>query len=652
MTRQNSATLAEHFRRPQLFLPTLSVLTFIVYYTTLSFAFAWDDIPQISNNPVVRSWANIPRAFTTDLWFHVHRGQLYYRPLFTTWSIFNYSLFQLHPWGWHLTAVLLHIVTVSGVYLLARRLELPYWTAAAATALFALHPVHIECIAWISAASDTMVTLFYILAFAAFLQSRRVSESQKTPWTISSIAIYCLALLSKEMAVTFFLVVGVYVWLFPSRGAVKFGEKLREAGIVAVPYLVVGLGYLVLRKSVLHSVIADPTMRETALSYVLVAPYVLMFYLRILLIPLGLTGLYYTPVPVPGQYHLVVIAVLVLVAYVALIRAWYKRSGDRMVLFLAWWPLLTLAPALYLPNFSNGDFVRDRYIYLPSVGFILLAAKAIRLMPAVAKISVRTVQVAMAVLVLLGFTALNAQQIYWDNELEVFQRGHDLYPDSNYARVGLARMLEQGGKNDQAIDLLLESIRQKPNRPPAYYLLAEAYSRIGDMQKGKLALAQALARTSDPTEGEMEIADLAGLYSRLGEFDQAIQLCNLVLAKEPDLLTALYNCGNANFQLARYSEAEKLLSHAVAVAPGEPAALYWLGRVYLETGRLPEAQAAFRKVLAIQPDIYEYHYRFAETLEKAGDAQSAKQEYREALRFDPLGEGAKSRLSKLETSVH
>ena len=142
-----SASLTEHFENPYLFLCVLSALTLIVYYVSLSFGFVWDDVFQISNNPVVRSWANVSRAFTSDLWYHVHRSQLYYRPLFTTWSILNYSLFQLHPWGWHLTAVLLHIATVLAVYLLARKLDLPFWTAAIAAAFFALHPIHIECLA-------------------------------------------------------------------------------------------------------------------------------------------------------------------------------------------------------------------------------------------------------------------------------------------------------------------------------------------------------------------------------------------------------------------------------------------------------------------------------------------------------------------------
>jgi len=644
------ASLAQHFENPYLFLCVLSALTLIVYYVSLSFGFVWDDVFQISNNPVVRSWANVPRAFTSDLWYHVHRGQLYYRPLFTTWSILNYSLFQLHPWGWHLTAVLLHIATVLAVYLMARKLDLPFWTSAIAAALFALHPIHIECVAWISAASDTMVTLFYLLAFAAFLQARRSAGSQRMVWNIASLALSCLALLTKEMAVTFFMIVALYVWLFPANGtATRVGSRFRQAVLSAFPYLAACAGYLLLRKYLLHSVAGPIAEHHSLAEYILTLPYISAFYLRLLLLPTGLTGFYYTPLLRPDQYPLILVGILISGAYAGLIYVWQKKTGDRMVSFLGLWPLLTLLPALYLSNFAYGNYVRDRYAYLPSVGFILLGAKAIRLLPALTRMSARAVQTAATAVVLLGFVVGCSQQIYWANELALFQRGSDLYPDSEYARVGFARVLQRIGQNERAVELLKLAISKEPRRYAAYYLLAEAYARMGDREDGRRVLAQGLALSPDP--GEMDTADLAGLYGRLGDYDHALQLCTAVLRQEPDLLSALYNCGTINFELARYEEAEKLLSRAVRLAPEEPAAIYWLGRVYLQTNRAAEAQSAFRKALALQPDVYEYHYRLAESLEKAGDLKNAREEYREAQRLDPNAEAATQRLRDLERRI-
>jgi len=104
--------LAEYLGRPWVLVPTLGLVTLVLYSGTLFFEFVWDDWPQIVNNPIIRSWSNLPRAFSSDLWYHVARNQVYYRPLFVVWSMLNFALFRLQSWGWHLVAVVLHVGAV------------------------------------------------------------------------------------------------------------------------------------------------------------------------------------------------------------------------------------------------------------------------------------------------------------------------------------------------------------------------------------------------------------------------------------------------------------------------------------------------------------------------------------------------------------
>src|SRR5271167_4160374 len=194
--------LAEYLRRPGILLPLLGLVTFVLYSGSLSFDFVWDDWPQIVNSPIIRSWSDLPRAFGSDLWYHMARHQVYYRPLFVAWSMLNYALFGLRPWGWHLGALLAHVGVVAAVFWLARRLGLEYWTAALAALIFALHPIHIEPVVWISAASDTMVTTFVALAFAAFLNGRdrehnpernperNLDRKKRAAWSIASLALF------------------------------------------------------------------------------------------------------------------------------------------------------------------------------------------------------------------------------------------------------------------------------------------------------------------------------------------------------------------------------------------------------------------------------------------------------------------------------
>src|SRR5262249_36707456 len=259
-------------------------ITFVVYYSTLSFDFVWDDIPQIVDNPLIRSWHSIPRVFFSDLWFHIGRSQIYYRPLFVLWAILNFKIFGLHAWGWHLTTILLHLAATCAVYFLARALKLDYWTACLSTLVFGLHPIHIECAAWISAGSDSLVTLLYVLAFIGFLKSHEHDAANHRTWQIASYVLLLCALFTKEMAVTFPLLVTLYLWLRTKPEAGKRLARFWRPIRTATPYFVITLSYLILRRLALHRPTKlDPN--HTSLDVLLTLPSVLFSYLRLLMFP-------------------------------------------------------------------------------------------------------------------------------------------------------------------------------------------------------------------------------------------------------------------------------------------------------------------------------------------------------------------------------
>ena len=377
--------LIKYLRRPGILLPLLGLVTFVLYSGSLSFDFVWDDWPQIVNSPIIRTWSNLPRAFGSDLWYHVARHQVYYRPLFVAWSMLNYTLFGLHPWGWHLGAVLLHVGAVAAVFWLARRLELEYWTAALAALIFAVHPIHIEPVTWVSAASDTMVTMFAAMAFAAFLNGRDLESNpernKRTAWWMASLVLLACALLTKEMAVVFTALVGIYAWLHPKNKQASPGRKVLAAVLEAAPYAVVTLAYALLRKHALPHATGQFDPSHGMIDVARTLPLVLSVYLRQLVLPVGITGLYYTPYVTSAILSQVVLPVAVLAAVVVALWYWNRREGKSSVAFAGLWLLVGLAPALYLRNFGNGDFVRDRYMYLPSIGFAMLAAIALRRLP-------------------------------------------------------------------------------------------------------------------------------------------------------------------------------------------------------------------------------------------------------------------------------
>ena len=649
-----SELLAKYLRRPSVLLPLLGLVTFVVYSGSLSFDFVWDDWPQIVNSPIIRTWSNLPRAFGSDLWYHVARHQVYYRPLFVAWSMLNYTLFGLRPWGWHLGAVLLHVGAVVAVFWFVRRLGLEYWTAALAALIFALHPVHIEPVTWISAASDTMVTMFAVLAFAAFLNGRDAEHNpqqnpekrKRTAWWIASLALLACALLTKEMAVMFSALVAIYAWLHPAQKNASLGQRALGTVMEAAPYAAVTLAYALLRKHALLHATGQFDPNHGMVDVARTLPLVLFIYLRQLLIPIGITGLYYTPYVTRAIFSQVVAPVVVLGS--ALVGLWYwnRREGNSTVAFAGLWLLVGLAPALYLRNFGNGDFVRDRYMYLPSIGFAILAALALRRLPSIKGWSAQAVQ-GCAVLVLCGgyVGASIAQQVYWGNDLLLLVRGQSLYPGNPYANAGLAKEYSQRGAHDRAIELAESVVRDHPEYGYGPLALAEAYIRAGRFEEGRVWLDRV---NPDYAKSEMGMAAVAGLYGQMGDYERAFALCSEILEKEPNLYSALYNCGNIHLIDGQYRDAEQLLSRAVQLVPEQAAPKHFLGRALLQDGRNAEAQPYLLQAVAMDPKVWDYHYWLAVSLERTGNMFAARAEYQRALQLNQDSKEAKMRLTELE----
>jgi len=641
--------LAEYLRRPWVLVPALALVTLVLYSGTLFFEFVWDDWPQIVNNPIIRSWSNLPQAFSSDLWYHVARNQVYYRPLFVAWSMLNFTLFRLQSWGWHLGAVVLHMGAVASVFWLARKLKLEYWTAALAALIFALHPIHIEPVAWISAASDSMVAMFAALAFVAYLSGRDQAGKRKTAWWMASWALLMCALLTKEMAVTFTALVGIYVWLNPAGEKPSLGRRFRGAVIEAIPYAAVTLGYVLLRK---HALMHSTGQFDTAhgmMDLVRTWPLVLTFYLRHLLVPVGLTGLYYTPYVIGAIFKHVVLPAAVLAAVWVGLWYWNRREKDSTVAFAGLWLLVGLAPALYLRNFVNGDFVRDRYIYLPSIGFAILAAAGLRRLPAIGKWSAKNLQ-ACAVGALCSFyiVASLSQQVYWGNGFLVLLRGQNLYPSNPSVVVGLAAEYSERGAHEKAIELAREAVREHPEYAYAQLAMAETTIRAGRFEEGRTWLQRFLAAHPDYLTSETGMATVAGLYGRMGDFEQALGLCDQILAKDANLYSALYNCGNIDMMAGKYAAAEQLLSRAVQLVPEEAGPKHYLGRALLEDGRVREAQPFLQAAVALDPKVWDYHYWLAQALERNGNIAAARAEYQQALQLNQGSTEARLRLTALE----
>jgi protein O-mannosyl-transferase len=640
---------AKFLRRPYVALLLLIACIFGLYYGTLSFEFVWDDFPQIVDNPMLHSW-NIRRAFLSDLWFHTNREQVFYRPLFVIWSILNFKIFALKSAGWHLTTLLMHIAATCMVFWVARRLKVDYWTALLAALLFGLHPIHIECAAWISSGSDSMMTIFYLLAFVAYLKTNE-PQANRRGWTTLSYAALACALLTKEMAVTFAVIIALYEWVVSKEELHRRAARLRRSVLSAAPYALITAGYLVLRTLVLHRA-TNLDSHYSNLAVILTLPIVLFSYLRLLILPKGLTTLYYTPYTVRPEFWNFVFPLCVLLLVAAALWLWSRRSRDPLINFFAFWLLISLTPTLCLRAFPAGSGVRDRYIYLGSVGFAVLTAKLIRAIKDNSGTLFRPIAQGTIVAVVCIFYAIGiwTQQIYWASNLLLFYRGYSLYPNSFAVQMNVAGALIQKREYLSAIAMLNEVIRQYPGSGEPYYSLAEVYVSADNDEASRRALETALQLKPDLLQSDVGRVRVATLLGELGDFQGAVKLYEQVLSEEPEMFSAVYGCGYTYFLLKSDSGAESLLLRAAQLAPRTSQPLFYLGQIYFRTGRLELAEGSLRKALSLDPQVYGYHYWLGRVLASRGDVVHAKMEYSEELKLHPSNHDALAEVNPQSTS--
>jgi tetratricopeptide (TPR) repeat protein len=328
---------------------------------------------------------------------------------------------------------------------------------------------------------------------------------------------------------------------------------------------------------------------------------------------------------------------------------WNRREQGSTVAFAGLWLLVGLAPALYLRNFGNGDFIRDRYIYLPSIGFAILAAKGLRLLPSFQKWTAKGLRAGVTVALCSCYVVASlSQQVYWGSGFLVLLRGQSLYPGNPNVFVGLAAEYSERGAHEKAIEVAREGVRQHPEYVYTLLALAETNIRAGHFDEGRTWLQRFLAANPDFLKSETGMASVAGLYGRMGDFDQAFGLCNQILTKEPNLFTALYNCGNIHLMAAKYSEAEQLLRRAAQLVPEEAGPKHYLGRTLLQDGRVQEAQPYLQEAVAMDPKVWDYHYWLAASLERNGNIPAARAEYQRALQLNQGSTEARLRLAALE----
>ncbi len=592
---------------------SLILLGFLLYANTVTNGFVYDDHSQIEQNPYVHSSQYLGKIFWSPVLSYqgAQGAPNYYRPLMMFGYLLEFHLFGTFPYGYHLINILLHCIVVWLVYQVALQLFADHWTAFLAGAVFALHPIHTESVAWIAGVTDIEVTVFYLLTIWFFLRLGDRNEGSRGRLQAGMIISFILALLSKEQAMTLPVLATVYEhFCRPGRGATRAREKISRYGglwLTSLAYLVVRtLATGAIAPVLQHADLSRSDTFFTAIS---------LFgqYARKLVWPAPLLAF------CPFQKSSSITDASVLTGLAAfslcltLFVVLWRRS--RVYGFGVLWICLTLAPVLDARWLAVNVFA-ERYLYLPSVGFSWLMAGAILWAwrrPGARETWRRTVLAAACVAITLPS-----------------------------ARLLVSRNREW--KDDRT--LIVQTLRVRPNSPNMLCDLGMMYWREGNQTAAEGQWQLALAYRPDIPEG---LASLG--FARLSEkrYEEALGYLNRIIELKPRFATPHIYRAQVYAAQHKTDEAEAEFHRALEVYPMNPAARNALGQFLLGAGRAQDAEAEFRAAVAIQPDATAWT-GLGEVYNRQNLAAKAEEAWRQVLTFDPFDPRAHLSLGRIYLS--
>ena len=610
----------------------------------------WDDAAHLTR-PALRSLEGLRR-----IWAEPGATQQYY-PVVHSAFWFQHRLWGDTTTGYHLVSLLLHAFSALLVLRILRRLEVP--GAAWAAALFALHPVQVESVAWISELKNTLSGACYLGAALAYL---RFDGNRQRKCYALSLGLFLLGLMAKTVIATLPAALLVVFWW--QRGGLSWRRDVRPL----LPFFAIGLVSGIYTAWVENKFVgADPhDFPYSLLERGLIAGRVFWFYLGKLGWPARLIFNYprwQISAAVAWQYLYPLAALLLLAG------AWAWRKRDRGPLAGLLFFTGTLFPALGFVNVYpfRYAFVADHFQYLASLGaFTLAAAGAARLAERGRWPSPQADRAA-GLLLLAALAGLTWRQstMYADSE-SLYQQTLADNPDSWLAHnnIGIARF-EQGrldeavahwrtaiaiqpgnvesyrnlgvvalakGRIDEAIAYYQKALQLNPLYAGAHYNLGNALFKKGRLQEAVIHWQKALAIQPDYADA---YCALGVAFFQQGQLDPAIEFYHQALAFAPDNAEAHYNLGNALLQKGAVNEAVAEWQKALAIEPGNAMAHKNLGMVAAQQGRMDEAIAHWQKTVALQPDDADTHRNLGVALFKKGQAEEAIVHWQKALDLDP-----------------
>jgi tetratricopeptide (TPR) repeat protein len=641
----------------------LALVTLAVYWQVKDHDFInYDDKLYVTENLHVQAGMtieNLKWAFTTGDAANWH-------PLTWLSHMMDVQLFGLKAGRHHLVNVLLHVLNALLLFLILRHMTKALWPSAFVAALFALHPLHVESVAWVAERKDVLSTLFWMLTLGAY--GYYVEHPGYRRYFLV-LAFFLLGLMSKPMLVTMpFLLLLLDYWpLGRFRQVQQKGEQPPEADrrpeaslgrykkrtkaiagkipprkistgwhlpwsfirlqlLEKVPLLVFSLLSSIItifcQQSAMQSLQALPLnarISNALVSYVK--------YIEKMIWPQDL-AVFYPPLDVQPLWHLLG-AIFVL----SIATFWAIRTIKRFpYLCVGWlWYLGTLIPVIGLVQVGT-QAMADRYSYVPLIGlFIIIAWGIPELLPKWPQRKPLLGTLSGIVILVCALLTWGQVQV-WHDSTTLFRHALRATVDNTVAHNNLGEALLHRGKIADAIDQFRAALRINPKYAMAWNNLGNGYGESGRIAEAIDAFRQALRITPDYAEAWN---NLGKVYGESGRIAEAIDAFQQALRIKPDYAKAWNNLGNIYGESGRIAEAIDAFQQALRIKPDYAEACNSLGVVYGESGRVAEAIDAFRQALRISPNLARAWKNLGTSLRESGRPAEAIDAFQRALNINP-----------------
>lgn len=609
----------------------------VAYQPAWQAGFIWDDDSYVTGNQTLRSLDGLER-----IWLKPESSPQYYPLVFTSfWA--EYHLWKLHPSGYHLINILMHAMNAVLLWCVLRRLKIPgSWCAAA---IFALHPVMVESVAWVTERKNVLSCLFYLLAVLVFLRFRPLNSmgtAAKSDWRYYPLvlALFICALLSKTVTCSLPAAFLLLIWW-------KTGRVEKRDILALVPMFalgaILGLATVWLEKYHVGARGVDWTLSFG--QRCLLAGRALWFYAGKLFWPGQLTFIYprwQMDGSAAWQYSFPLAALAVMTVLWSLRQKIGRGPLVAVLLFAG-----TLAPALgFIDVFPfRYSFVADHFQYLASIGLITLVACGGAMICDRAGQRGRRAGISAVSVVLLGLGMSTWRQAgIYKNAETLWTDTVAKNPNASMAYNNLGDVLVNQGRFLEAIVECRISLRIDPRNPEPYNNLGTALARAGRIPEAIKQCEQALRIKPDYAQAHN---NLGNIFLQIGRSDEAMEHYNAALTITPYSANSHYNLGTALLQAGRLDEAIMQFRKVLEIQADYAEAYNNLGNALFRKGQLDEAIAQYRKVIEINPDNAEAHYNLGMVLGLEGKLDEVAEQYREAIKIKPNYADAHGNLAKL-----